>query len=71
MLDRRLGETEYAAGDYSIADIAIWPWISGSNGKPSPLMIINVKRWYAAIAARPAVQRGWNVPPREGSIPMP
>lgn len=31
----------------------------------------NVKRWYTAIAARPAVQRGWNVPPREGSIPMP
>jgi GST-like protein len=28
VLDRRLGETEYAAGDYSIADIAIWPWIS-------------------------------------------
>src|SRR5215813_4104981 len=36
VLDRRLGQTEYVAGDYSIADIAIWPWISRSNGKPSP-----------------------------------
>jgi GST-like protein len=31
----------------------------------------NVKRWYVAIAGRPAVQRGWNVPPRDGGIPMP
>ena len=72
VLDRRLGETEYVAGDYSIADIAIWPWISrfqwqAVNFADYP----NVKRWYVAIAARPAVQRGWNVPPRDGGIPMP
>ena len=72
VLDRRLDETEYAVGDYSIADIAIWPWISRFKWQTVTFDDYpNVKRWYAAIAARPAVQRGWNVPPREGSIPMP
>ena len=72
VLDRRLGETEYVAGDYSIADIAIWPWISRFEWQTVTFEhYANVKRWYLAIAARSAVQRGWNVPPREGRIPMP
>ena len=72
VLDRRLGETEYVAGDYSIADIAIWPWISRFAWQSITFADYpNVKRWYLAIAARPAVRRGWNVPSRQGGIPMP
>ena len=72
MLDRRLAEHEYMADDYSIADIAIWPWISRFEWQTVTLDDYpNVKRWYVAIAARPAVQRGWHVPPRERGIPMP
>lgn len=72
VLDRRLGESEYVAGDYSIADISIWPWISRFQWQTVTFSDYpNVKRWYTAIAGRPAVQRGWNVPPREGNIPLP
>ena len=72
VLDRRLAEVDYVAGDYSITDIAIWPWIArfawqGVSFAHYP----NVKRWYLAIAARTAVQRGWNVPQREDAIPVP
>jgi GST-like protein len=72
VLDRRLGDSAYVAGDYSIADIAIWPWISRFEWQSVNVADYpNVLRWYRAIAERPAVQRAWNVPPREGSIPMP
>ena len=72
VLDRRLGESEYLAGAYSVADIATWPWISrfewqGIHMDAHP----NVKRWYLAIAARPAVQRGYHVPKKVNDIPMP
>lgn len=72
VLDRRLSDRDYVAGDYSIADIAIWPWISRFEWQPVDFADHpNVKRWYLAIAARPAVQRAWHVPPRESGIPMP
>jgi GST-like protein len=72
VLDRRLAEHEYVADDYSIADIAIWPWISRFEWQTVTFDDYpNVKRWYVAIAARPAVQRGWHVPPRDRGIPMP
>jgi len=72
VLDRRLGDVEYVAGDYSIADIAIWPWISRFQWQTVTFdHYPNVKRWYVAIAARPAVQRAWHVPPRQSGIPMP
>ena len=68
VLDRRLADNEYLAGrDYSIADIAVWPWygilakgeIYGESGKFLQVQdYANVQRWTAAIAARPAVQRG-------------
>jgi GSH-dependent disulfide-bond oxidoreductase len=58
VLDRRLAEHEYVADDYSIADIAIWPWISRFEWQTVTFDDYpNVKRWYVAIAARPAVQR--------------
>ncbi len=73
VLDRQLAKTEYLAGDYSIADMATWPWISrfewqGIDMKQFP----NVTRWYKAIAARPAVQKGYQVPVAQpDGIPMP
>ena len=72
VLDKRLGDTEYLAGEYSIADIATWPWISryewqGIDWAPYP----HLKRWYLTIAKRPAVQRGYDVPKKTNPIPLP
>ncbi len=72
VLDRRLGEVEYMAGEYSIADMATWPWISRFEWQGIDLAgYSNVKRWYEAIAARPAVQRGYHIPVEQPGIPMP
>jgi len=72
VMDRRLADTEFLAGDYSVADIATWPWIARYDRQGiHPNDFPNVKRWYLAIAARPAVQRGWNVPESDQAIPMP
>ena len=67
VLDRRLAESEYLAGDvYTIADIAVWPWYGGlakglQYGAGEFLSVQdykNVQRWTDQIAARPAVRRG-------------
>jgi GST-like protein len=59
VLNRRLGEVEYLAGDYSIADIATWPWVRATRAIEMPLdPFPNIQRWFAAIGERPAVQRG-------------
>jgi GST-like protein len=72
VLDRRLATREFVADDYSIADIAIWPWISRFEWQTIDLnQYPNVKRWYVAIANRPAVQKGYKVPKDVGAIPMP
>ena len=63
VIDRRLAESKYlAGGDYTIADMAVWPWTrrperQGVNRDEYP----NFKRWFAAIEERPAVQRGVQV----------
>jgi GST-like protein len=63
VLDRRLGEAEYLAGEYSIADIATYPWVRGYSWVGADVEgLANVQRWLAAIGARPAVQRGLAVP---------
>jgi GST-like protein len=63
VLDKRLGAAEYLAGEYSIADIATYPWVARHEWHRTDLNDFpNVKRWYDAIAARPAVQRGMAVP---------
>jgi GSH-dependent disulfide-bond oxidoreductase len=63
VLDRRLGDSEYLAGAYSIADISTFPWIARHDWQGIVLDAFpNVKRWFAAISARPAVQRGMQVP---------
>jgi GST-like protein len=62
VMDRRLGEAEYLAGAYSIADIAPFPWTrSHANQGVDLTEYPNVKRWFDAIGARPAVQRGVKV----------
>lgn len=72
VLDKQLGDVEYVAGEYSIADMAIWPWISRFEWQGIDLAAYpSVARWYTAIAARPAVQRGYNVPVAQPGIPMP
>lgn len=72
VLDRRLADTEYLAGAYSVADIATWPWISRFEWQDIDMDAYpNVKRWYVAIAAHPAVQRGYHVPDKVKDIPMP
>lgn len=72
VLDKRLAQHEYVAGVYSIADMAIWPWISRFEWHTVDLnKYANVARWYKAIAARPAVARGYDVPVKQPGIPMP
>jgi GST-like protein len=72
VLDRRLAQHEFVADDYSIADIAIWPWVSRYEWQTVDLnAYANVKRWYTVIAGRPAVQRGYKVPKDVGEIPVP
>ena len=72
VLDKRLAERQYVAGEYSIADMAIWPWISRFEWHTVDLnQYPNVARWYKAIAARPAVIRGYDVPVKQPGIPMP
>ena len=72
VLDRRLAGREFVADEYSIADIAIWPWISRFEWQTIDLgQYANVKRWYLEIAKRPAVQRGYDVPKKVSDIPMP
>jgi len=59
VIDKRVSSIPYLAGEYSIADMATYPWLrthhwQGQNLEDFP----NLKRWYDAIEARPAVQRG-------------
>jgi len=63
VMNHRLGETEFLAGGYSVADIATYPWVARYEMHRTRLEDFpNVKRWFDAISARPAVQRGMNVP---------
>ncbi len=73
VLDRRLGSSAYLAGDdYTIADIATWPWIARWDWQTMNLDDTpNLKRWYLELAARPAVRRGFDVPKKVQEIPMP
>ena len=72
VLERRLSEEQYLAGNYSIADIATWPWIARYPRQRMNLNDYpNLMRWYKEIAARPAVQRGYDIPEQAEEIPMP
>ena len=71
VLDKRPGEHQYLAGDYSIADIATWPRIARHPRQEMNLHEYpNLPRWYLEIAARPAVQRGHLVPKHVEETPI-
>ena len=72
VIDRRLSEAEYLAGDYSIADIATWPWVSIHGWAGVEIDgLDHLRRWKDAIGERPAVQRGRNVPKLPDEAPDP
>lgn len=65
VLDQELSSKEYLAGEYSIADIASYPWVGRHEGHRVKLEEYpNVKRWFDIISKRPAVQRGMEIPKR-------
>ena len=73
VMETHLSDRDFFVGrDYSIADIAVWPWISRFDWQTLNLNDYpNVKRWYLDIAARPAVQTGFHIPKKVQEIPMP
>ena len=63
VLDRQLASHEHIAGEYSIADMALWPWVSGHEWSGVSVdELANLSRWLALVGARPAVQAGRDVP---------
>jgi glutathione S-transferase len=63
VLDRQLASHEYIAGEYSIADMALWPWVSGYEWSGvSVAEFASLQRWLSLLGARPAVQAGRDVP---------
>ena len=63
VMDRRLADHAFLAGEYSIADIACWPWVMQHDWAGLDISeLTHLTRWLAAIGARPAVQRGAAIP---------
>jgi GSH-dependent disulfide-bond oxidoreductase len=62
VMDKRLASAAYLAGDYSIADMAAYPWIAGDWHGVDTAKYPNFRRWREAIAARPAVAKGMAIP---------
>ena len=62
VMDRRLADRLFLAGDYSIADMASWPWVRAHERLKQPLDgFPNLQRWFDTIAERPAVGRGFEL----------
>ncbi len=67
VLDSRLGQVEFLAGEYSIADIATWAWVHTYRWPRIPVDgLENLRRWIEVISERPACQRGISIPPPAG-----
>lgn len=64
VMDKHLARQEFLASEYSVADIATYPWLAGAVEYYPELMkpVTNVRRWMDTVGARPAVQRGMKVP---------
>ncbi len=63
VMDARLATEPFLAGDYSIADMACWPWVMQHDWAGVPIDDLpHLQRWLATVGARPAVQRGADVP---------
>jgi GST-like protein len=72
VLDRLLASGGFMCGDYSIVDIATFPWIARFEWQGIALSEFpHVLRWYREIAARPAVIKGYKVPDAAAEIPLP
>tara|TARA_B100000123_G_scaffold137426_1_gene101337 strand:- start:108 stop:731 length:624 start_codon:yes stop_codon:yes gene_type:complete len=72
ILDKRLSKQEYFSNEYTIADIAIWPWTARFERHQIDLNNYpNVLRWYLQISKRPAVIKGYNVVGNFFEIPKP
>lgn len=72
VLDKHLEGRAFIVGELTIADIAIWPWASRYEWHRINLNDFpNVKRWYVALAARPAFQRGYAQPVDASPVPLP
>ena len=62
ILDAQLSNNNYICNDYSIADIAVWPWVARFERHQINLnKYPNILRWYSAISKRPAIIKGYNV----------
>ena len=72
-LNERLGQSKFLAGEnYSIADIATWPWIARHEWHDIGLAKhSNLSRWYLEISKRPAVERGYKFMDKNLEIPLP
>jgi GST-like protein len=69
-LDDRLTGREYVAGDFSIADIAIWPWVSRfARHKINLDDFPAVQRWYRQLGQRESFKRGYRVPFATSDVP--
>jgi GST-like protein len=68
VLDKRLGQAEYLAGEYSLADMAVYPWLRPYKWQGQDIAAWpNLQRWYSAVRERPAVQRGLAVLSERGA----
>ena len=71
-MDERLEKSEYLAGEYSIADIATFPWIARHEWHDVGLKDFkHLTRWYSAISKRDAVIKGYDLLKRDEKIPKP
>jgi GST-like protein len=72
VLDKRLHGREFVADELTVADVAIWGWVSRFEWHEIDLHDYpEVMRWYLALAARPAFQRGYVQPLDVGPVPLP
>jgi GST-like protein len=70
VLNKQLAERDYIAGDYSIADMACYPWIVPHERQGQDLASFpHLRRWFDAIAARPATQRAYALAERVNTKP--
>jgi GSH-dependent disulfide-bond oxidoreductase len=73
VLNKRLADREFIAGDYTIADVASYPWVQPERQGQNIGEFPHLKRWKEAIAARPAVQRAYaiakTINPKAPSVP--
>ena len=70
VLDKQLEGRDHICGEYSIADMACWPWVSRYEWQQIDLADYpNVRAWYQRLRARDAVQKGYHVPKVMGEIP--